>query len=89
MKKHDMRSMYFSAEHTESIYLGSSAEESIGIGNMIRGTEYRGTEDGWEIKLFDGEWLPVYDVVEIRPLQCEEDHKDIKQPGTTVISWVV
>ena len=88
MNKHDMRSMVFTATHTDKIYLGSSRDDSIGVGNLIRGTEYRRTDSGFEILLFDGEWLPVYDVVLIKPLQCEMDHPDIEQPGTTVITWV-
>ena len=71
-----------------SIYLGSSADDSVGIGYMIRGKSYTRTNEGFELECFDGEIIKVYDVIEIKTNMCELDDESIDSPGTTIIRWV-
>ena len=63
-------------EVKEPVYLGSSADDSVGVGYMIRGSEYRRTEDGYELLCLDGEWIEVFDVIRVSSM------------GIVNITWV-
>lgn len=47
------------------VYLGSSADDSIGVGTILKGTAYRNTDEGYELQLEDGRWIEVYDVIKV------------------------
>jgi len=55
----------------ETIYLGACASSKYGIGNQLRGLEYRKNEklNCFEILMLDGvEWVPVLSVVKLNPV---------------------
>jgi len=43
-------------------YIGSCSDDSIGIGTILFGSEYRRTDEGFELLTQDG-WITCYDVV--------------------------
>lgn len=66
------------AEVTGSIFIGSSADCSVGVGNLIRGKSYRkDSEGGYELECLDGEWISVHDVIEI----------EARYTDSTYIKW--
>lgn len=56
-----MKTTYVSPKH----YIGSSADDSIGIGTLLISPDYKKTEDGHELKSKEGEWIQCYDVWQI------------------------
>lgn len=54
-------------EFESSVYLGTSKDESIGKGFIIRGKAIRLLKDGTkQMQCLDDEWINVYDVVRIK-----------------------
>jgi hypothetical protein len=49
-------------------YLGSVSDDSIGIGTIVKGSDYRyHLNDCFEILLELGYWIECYDVVRVLP----------------------
>ena len=50
------------------VFIGSSADDSIGIGYILQGSKYNKTSEGYELLCeFGGvsQWVNVYDIIEV------------------------